>query len=358
MNLVEVRHKLHMMPEIAFREFKTQAYIKELLTNLSISYEEVAGTGILARWESGDGPYILFRADMDALPVREETGCEFSSRNEGFMHACGHDIHMSVLLGLVERVSIYRPHVNILFLFQPAEAAGGGAELCLKTLENYPIEEVWALHVTDEYPEGTVNTRPGVLFASAYEIDSTFEGRSAHVAFFKQGRDAVEGAMEFLRRIYESDTGEYVLRFGLIEGGRVRNVVPDSCTLYGTIRAVDVSITERVVAEIEKLGKLVADERELRYLQKVGSRYPQLVVNGDLYKKLCRLVDVNEVEMKYTGEDFAFLALRYPGLMFWLGTGREERVGLHNSKFLPSDSVIEKGVEVFWKVITDRTLSL
>ncbi|HNR79553.1 MAG TPA: amidohydrolase, partial [Mesotoga infera] len=75
MNLVEVRHKLHMMPEIAFREFKTQAYIKELLTNLSISYEEVAGTGILARWESGDGPYILFRADMDALPVREETGC-------------------------------------------------------------------------------------------------------------------------------------------------------------------------------------------------------------------------------------------------------------------------------------------
>ncbi|HNR80572.1 MAG TPA: amidohydrolase, partial [Mesotoga infera] len=128
--------------------------------------------------------------------------------------------------------------------------------------------------------------------------------------------------------------------------------------LYGTIRAVDVSITERVVAEIEKLGKLVADERELRYLQKVGSRYPQLVVNGDLYKKLCRLVDVNEVEMKYTGEDFAFLALRYPGLMFWLGTGREERVGLHNSKFLPSDSVIEKGVEVFWKVITDRTLSL
>src|SRR5690606_18194202 len=98
----------------------------------------------------------------------------------------------------------------------------------------------------------------------------------------------------------------------LIEGGRVRNVVPDSCTLYGTIRAVDVSITERVVAEIEKLGKRVADGRELRYLQKVGSRYPQLVVNRGLYEKLCRLVDVNQVEMKYTGEDFAFLALRYP----------------------------------------------
>lgn len=353
MNLVEVRHKLHSIPEIAFKEYKTQNYIESLLDGLGVTYVEVAGTGILAKWEGGRGPFTLFRADMDALPVLERTNCEFSSQHEGFMHACGHDVHMTILIGLIERVVEHNLEKNLLFLFQPAEEAGGGAERCLKKLEEYEIEEAWALHVSDEYPEGSVNTRAGVLFASAYEIDCTFEGRAAHVAFYKDGRDAIVGAMAFLEEVYKTTRDSTVLRFGLVEGGRVRNVVADLCTLYGTIRTGDVKHSEKAVKELQKIGNEVARHRELNYSQRVGSKYPQLVVNKGLYEKLCRLVEVNTVPMAYTGEDFAFISLEYPSLMFWLGTGRDERAGLHNSKFLPADSVIEEGVEVFWKVIND-----
>ena len=352
MDLADIRHKLHMIPELSFREYKTQAFIEGLLDSLGVPYEEVAGTGILARWEFGDGPFRLFRADMDALPVVEDTGWEFSSGHEGIMHACGHDVHMTVLIGLIERVILHRAKENLLFLFQPAEEAGGGAERCMESLERFSIHEAWALHVNDEYPEGSVSSRPGVLFASAYEVDCIFEGRSAHVAFYKQGLDAVEGATDFLREVYRSPREDTVLRFGMISGGRVRNVVPDSCVLYGTIRTPDYRLSESAVEELADIGNEIASNRGLIYSQTVGSRYPQLNVNEELYEKLRHLVEVNTVEMKYVGEDFSFIALKYPSLLFWLGTGREDPKGLHNSQFLPADSVIEKGVDVFWRIVT------
>ena len=353
MDLIRVRHSLHEIPEIGFKEFKTQSYIMSLLDRLHVPYEKVSDTGILARWKKSDGPFTLFRADMDALPVFEETGVEFKSKHEGFMHACGHDVHMTILIGLIERVVVANLKRNLLFLFQPAEEGGGGAERCMPALEQYDIKEAWALHVNDEFPEGTVYSRPGVLFASAFETDCTFTGRSAHVAFYREGRDAIEGAMDFLQRVYSAERGDSVLRFGLIEGGRVRNVVADSCTLYGTVRTRAYELSEKAICELEELGRDVASSRGLEFKQKIGSKYPQVQVDKDLYEKLCGLVDVNPVDMKYVGEDFGVIALKYPSVLFWLGTGREERHGLHNSKFLPQDSVIEKGIEIFWKVASN-----
>jgi len=353
MDLARIRHDLHEIPEIGFNEFKTQAYIMSFLDRLSLSYEKVAGTGILAKWKKVEGPFVLFRADMDALPVFEETDAPFKSAHEGFMHACGHDVHMTILIGLIERIVTSDLNRNFLFLFQPAEEGGGGASKCLSKLDQYEITEAWALHVNDEFPEGSVYTRAGVLFASAFEVDCTFEGRSAHVAFYKQGRDAIEGAMDFLQRVYSAERGDSVLRFGLIEGGRVRNVVADSCTLYGTVRTRAYELSEKAICELEELGRDVASSRGLEFKQKIGSKYPQVQVDKDLYEKLCGLVDVNPVDMKYVGEDFGVIALKYPSVLFWLGTGREERHGLHNSKFLPQDSVIEKGIEIFWKVASN-----
>ena len=138
----------------------------------------------------------------------------------------------------------------------------------------------------------------------------------------------------------------------MISGGRVRNVVPDSCVLYGTIRTPDYRLSESAVEELADIGNEIASNRGLIYSQTVGSRYPQLNVNEELYEKLRHLVEVNTVEMKYVGEDFSFIALKYPSLLFWLGTGREDPKGLHNSQFLPADSVIEKGVDVFWRIVT------
>ncbi|MBF0406979.1 MAG: amidohydrolase [Candidatus Riflebacteria bacterium] len=358
MNLLKVWKDLHQIPEIAYSETKTQAYLMNKLDEIGLKYKKTVTTGLIVIWNgaSRNVPYKLFRADIDALPVREETGVEFCSKHPGFMHACGHDVHSTILLGLAEKVKQNNLETNAIFLFQPAEEGGGGAEMALEDLVEYNISEAWALHVTDEYEVGIVATKPGLLFASSFEINSVFTGRSSHVAFYNQGRDAIAGAIKLVDDLYSKPQKGFVARFGKIEGGSVRNAVPDKCSLFGTVRTESFKKTEELVGKINDTGKRIALENGLEYNQTTGSKYPEVIVDEGLFNKLSCKVKVDLAEMKFTGEDFGFISLKYPSLLFWLGcrTPGKPQVGLHNPGFLPDESTIEKGLNVFYKLLTSE----
>ena len=241
---IQLRHKIHQYPELAFQEFKTTELIISNVNDLPGSEELIIHTpfptGVLFEYKVNDGEFLLFRADIDALPIKEQNEVEFKSTND-YMHACGHDVHTSILYSFLEAVLKKKPNRNILFLFQPAEEAGGGAMKFYKTgvFNQFQIKNAFALHVTDEYPLGTVASTPGVLFASALEVDIDFIGESAHVAFPDKGKNAFKAMRMFLDKSDEllKKTGDSILfGIGKYTAGNVRNITPGYSKLEGSIR--------------------------------------------------------------------------------------------------------------------------
>ncbi|MDK2864261.1 MAG: N-acetyldiaminopimelate deacetylase [Thermotogota bacterium] len=355
----ELRHLLHMYPEPSGKEYETQKLLLKVLSEAGYSPLVVGETGVLALWSPLDDSYHLFRADIDALPVNEKTGWEYASKNE-YMHACGHDVHTAILFGLAQRVSQLGPRINLAFLFQPAEETGGGAARCIEEIKELGIDlkDAVALHVTDEYPLGTVASRAGTLFSSAYEVDVVFRGRPAHVAEYTRGVDAIEVAADFLKKIYSMTSSDILLRFGRINGGAARNIVAAECKLEGTMRSSSWRQNEEFFSVIERLAETSARFYNAVYEVKKGSAYPEVIVDERLFgllKSVCENLNIKflECDMKYTGEDFGFFSRFLPTLMFWLGTGTEgRRYGLHHPEFLPPDTVIKIGVEILWNLVT------
>ncbi|ACM23153.1 M20 family metallopeptidase [Thermotoga neapolitana] len=350
MDEIELRHLLHMNPEPSFKEFKTQEILKSAIQKIGYGkIMEVAGTGLVVEKKETEGPYVVLRAEMDALPIKEETGWEFASRND-YMHACGHDFHMSALFGAMKRLKTVRK--NFLFVFQPAEETGGGAKEVVEFLrKNYTIKAAVGFHVTDEYDVGTVVSRAGVLFASATEFDVYFKGVPAHIAFAEKGKDALKVAVSFLHWLY-GRKWDALVGVGKIVGGRVRNVVPSEVKIEGTIRAKSLKIAEEILSEMKNQLLSLKDSSGVDFSLEKGSVYPEVKVNADLLeilKKTCERLNLRfiECEMKKTGEDFGYFTQVFPSLSFWFGVGEgEKRVGLHHPCFLPKDEYIPLASEL------------
>ena len=361
---IELRHTLHKNPELAFDEVKTTKLlidnIKGLDTFSKIKIHTPYKTGLLVEYKVNDGGFLLFRADIDALPIKEENDIEFKSTND-FMHACGHDIHTSILYSFLSDVLKENVNQNILFLFQPAEEGGGGAMEFYKTgiFENYNISKAFALHVTDEYKEGTVASTKGVLFASALEIDIHFIGVSAHVAFPEEGKNAFNAMRKFLDIIDEKgkeNSEPFIFGIGVYNAGNVRNISPGKAMLSGTIRGLS---QQKVLGYVENLKVILNNLKEqtgVDYSITLGAHYPEVIVNESLFEDLSARLsdkfDFIDCGYKMTGEDFGFFSHKFPSFMFWLGTSRGEHFGLHNPRFLPPDSVIEKGKNILSQILT------
>lgn len=359
MNLFAIRRVLHSIPESAFREEETK---KLLLSHLKAIagitvHEFVTNTGILVEYSHGSGPYRLFRADMDALPVKENTGCEFASKQAGMMHACGHDVHMTVLLGLIEQVVSEGIPRNLLFLFQPAEEGEGGAQSVLAEglIQRFDVEAAFALHVASQMPVGTVSSRSGVFFGIPQEFDLEFIGRPAHAAFPDEGANALNAGREWLR-LMEADIAQLAQRHrvichvGKMTAGTVRNVVPDSCKLEGTQRSLDKAVSLKINELISHNAALAAEKFGVEFrVDFLGSYDP--VVNAptllEELKSVCEDMgmEFREAETALAGEDFGFFTSLYPSLLFWLGSGCDEP--LHSGKFLPDEACIDIGVRIF-----------
>ncbi len=361
---VELRHTLHKNPELSFKEIQTTKLlidnIKSLENSSKLKIYTPYKTGLLVEYKVNESSFILFRADIDALPIKEDNEIEFKSTNN-FMHACGHDVHTSILYSFLGDVIKNNIDQNILFLFQPAEESGGGAMEFFKTgiFGNFRISKAFALHVTDEYKEGTIASTKGVLFASALEIDIQFKGISAHVAFPNEGKNAFNVMRKFLDIIDKQDKENnepFIFGIGVFNAGEVRNISPGNAKLEGTIRGLS---QNKVIGYVENL-KTILEKLQLEtgvgYSIKMGAHYPEVIVDQKLYEQLSQKLsaqyDFIDCEYKMTGEDFGFFSQKFPSFMFWLGTSKGEKYGLHNSRFLPPDSVIDKGKNIFSEILS------
>ncbi len=363
-DLADIRRQLHRIPEPAFQENATRDLIITYLQDMpGFTIHRFANSpGLLIEYSRGQGSYLLFRADMDGLPITEATGCSFASQHEGFMHACGHDIHMTVLLGLIFRVREAMPQRNLLFLFQPAEEGMGGAESILAegVLQSYMISHALALHVSGSLPVGEVSSKPGIFFAIPQEFDVEFLGKAAHAAFPEKGANALTGGLEFYKRIISfienlKLSEQVIFNIGVLSSGTIRNIIPDRCLMQGTHRTLRKELRDLINKETESLATEVAAESGLQAKLQLLCTYDPVVNDA----ALCRTLEQATEELGYdyresrtfmTGEDFGFFTSLYPGLLFWLGGG-EQPFDLHSDKFLPDDACLEIGVDVFYKLM-------
>lgn len=361
-----LRHALHQIPEVAFEEQKTHglldAQLRELLANDDsfrvIKFKNSFGILVEYRGASGSVPFRLFRADMDALPTDERTSCAFRSEHRGMMHACGHDVHMAVLMGVIQRVAERMPTQNLLFLFQPAEEGKGGAQSIIaeNVLQDYNIHEAFALHVGSEMGVGSISSKAGIFFGIPQEFDVKFFGKAAHVAFPEKGVNALACGMHFYQEINNriakmAETKRVIFHVGKMSAGQIRNIIADECLLEGTHRTLQSEQRDAVNSLIQNQAEQAAKHFGARAeVHLLGSYDP--VVNNDRLEAELRKVCANigyqylPADTVMTGEDFGFFTTMYPGLLFWLGSGCEHP--LHSGSFLPSDKCIEVGINVMW----------
>ncbi|MDQ0253893.1 N-acetyldiaminopimelate deacetylase [Evansella vedderi] len=360
-DFIKIRRDLHLIPEPGFQEVKTQAYILNYLKGLSADFMEVKTwkTGVLVRFQ-GTAPEktIGYRTDMDGLPMVEETGLAFASQHEGMMHACGHDLHMSIALGVLTYFSTNQPKDNLLFVFQPAEEGPGGAQPMLESEEfrGWMPDRMIGLHIAPEWPAGTIATKPGLLFANTSELFINLKGKSGHAAFPHQANDMVVAASHMVTQLHTivsrnvSPLDSAVVTVGKISGGTKQNIIAENARLEGTIRTLSIESMNEVKARIEGITRGIEESFNCETSIDYGANYCQVFNDEQLTEDFIAFVNgLDYVEFQrcdkaMTGEDFGYFLESIPGFMFWLGVGSE--YGLHHSKLNPSEEAIGKAIHL------------
>ncbi len=357
------RHALHQIPEIGFEELKTSAYIKQHLTAIGVPFETVAQTGIIA-FIRGESPQktIAFRTDMDGLSVKEESTYPNHSIHDHHMHACGHDGHMSMMLGFASY--LMQPHIkvldNIVLIFQPAEEGPGGAEIIIKEgiFKKYKIDEIYGIHVFPEVSQGRIGLCKGPMMAMTGEFDIDILAKSAHGAMPHTGIDALVIASEVLlglqtivsRNISPIDPA--VLTVGRLDGGERRNIIAGKARLEGTIRAFDKSVYNRIKNRMQTYLKGIESAYEVNIQIAFRDMYPPVINDAGLFDEFYAhheaVCDVISPQM--ISEDFSYYQEQVPGLFYFIGTYNEEKnfiYPLHNSKFNFDDDIMLDGLKSY-----------
>jgi len=358
-NLKKFRTDLHQIPELGFEEYKTQAYILNTVSDFNCTIQTV-DTGIILYFDNKAKQTIAFRADMDALPIQEKTGLAFASTHEGKMHACGHDGHMAILLGLAQWLNDNYTSLNknIVLIFQPSEEKEAGANLIINSgiLQRYNIEGIFGLHLWPGKEKSSIWTRANEFMASANELDIEITGRSAHVADSELGVDALFVASKFLIDAYsiESKLPKEVfrlLKFGEMQAGSVRNVIAGHATLRGSLRSYDATIHQYLQTELQK----IADNYDAEYktttsiIYKDG--YDAVINDANLVDRIKNFIPtINDLEKPVLqAEDFGLYRKICPSLFFFLGVG--DTAPLHNEQFDFDMTVLEDGLNLFIEIV-------
>ena len=366
--LIKIRRDLHQIPELGFQEFETQAYLLSYLESLPQDRITIKKwkTGLFVKVH-GLNPQktIGYRTDIDGLPISEETGLPFSSTHDNKMHACGHDFHMSIALGVLTYFTNNPIADDLMFVFQPAEEGPGGAEPMLKSDEmlEWKPDLIFALHIAPEYPVGTIAVKEGLLFANTSELFIDLKGKGGHAARPHETNDMVVAACTLVNQLQTivsrnvDPLDSAVITIGKITGGTVQNIIAENARLEGTIRTLSAESMKKVKHRIEALVKGIEAGFECEAVIDYGSMYHQVYntesITRDFMKYLQNETNVEVIECKeaMTGEDFGYMLNEIPGLMFWLGV--DSPYGLHHSKLNPQEGAIEVAVKVMTTYISN-----
>lgn len=371
--IIRIRRELHQIPEIGFDLPKTLAVVRRELDAMGLPYTEKFGTSsIIATLNGGVGTKtIAIRADMDALPVQEETGLPYSSTHPGKMHACGHDCHTAMLLGTAKKLKEMENdiHCCVKFIFQSAEEGPGGAKpICDDGFMDH-VDMVIGCHVYPEKPAGTISLNKVCQSASSHGFRIYLNGKSAHVAKPSEGVDAIAMAVRVYNdiqtmRAQELDPAEpVIIGIGEFHGGYANNVICDQVMMHGTIRAQRNELDEYIYKRIEEIACNAAAEMGGSAVVETAKFYPVLVNDGAVADDIIQAAEavvgkdmIMEMPLNMTAEDFAYYTLYKPSAMFWVGAMPADGsyAPLHNSKMTINEDILDIAPNVFIQFILDQ----
>ncbi len=363
--LIEIRRDIHAHPELGFEEVRTAGIVAAELTRLGIPHQTGIGkTGVVGLIAGGrPGPVLAIRADMDALPILEKTGLAFASENEGKMHACGHDIHTTTLLGVASVLKELAPQLagTVKLVFQPAEEGLGGMQAMIDAgvMDNPSIDMALTLHNQPEMPAGQFGFVRGPTLAASDRFDIVVRGKSGHAAYPHTTVDPIVAAAHLVTQLQMVVSREVsamhpvVVTVGAITGGTTYNIIPDTCAIKGTVRTLNARARDIAEAAIKRLAAGVSEG--MRVQCEVDYRRGMPILRNDDKVVLPAVAAIRaqfgdaaitEGEANLGGEDFALMANLVPGFQLRVGSsqpGRRDR--LHNSAYQPDERSIGFGVQ-------------
>ena len=376
--IIAIRRYIHAHPELSFEEYETSKFVSKKLTEWNITHKTgIVKTGIVGLIKPKDGAEkcIALRADLDALPITEVNTIDYKSTNEGVMHACGHDVHTSMLLGAAKILNGLRDTITVAvkLIFQPGEEKlPGGASLMIAdgVLENPTVSEIYALHVFPELEVGKVGLRGGMYMASCDEIRMTVKGKGGHGAMPHQNIDPILISAHLITSLQQIVSRNCppqipcVLSFGRIEGLGATNVIPDEVKLEGTFRTMDEKWRKTAHQNIKSQSVMLVKSMGGEIDVDIQVGYPYLENNPELtiaaHKKAVRLLgedNVVDLPLRLTGEDFAYFSQKIPATFIRIGV-RNEAEGIihpvHNKQFNIDEKAIEVGIQTLLSQVLDR----
>ena len=367
--IVGIRRELHQIPEPAYTEKKTSAAVADHLKKAGLEVRTgIARYGVVGLLSTGrPGPTLMIRADMDALPVEEQTGLLFSSTHAGAMHACGHDAHMAMVVGAALVLSSVKDTLkgNIKFLFQPAEEGPGGAKPMIEegVMDNPKVDYAVGCHLWPASPEGTIGVKAGTIMAAMNRFDIRIIGSQGHGAMPHLCVDALDVGTQVvnaLQRVVSRHMDPLkptVVTVGSFHAGKAFNIIPGEAELSGTTRTFDLEVWKSWEPRMRKILQGVCDSMGARFELNFEFGYPPTINDpfmADLVRRCAAVMvgpdKVFEPEPTMGGEDMSYYLQKAKGCFFFLGVGRPGGAPLHNAKFDFNEDVLLLGVETYCRI--------
>lgn len=362
-SLVALRRDIHAHPELGFKEHRTSARIAAELRGAGLQvHESIGGTGVVAVLRAGDGPKTLgLRADMDALPIDEQTGLPWASTQPGCFHGCGHDGHIAMLLGAAQYLARdpgFSGTLNL--IFQPAEEGLGGARRMVEggLFEKFPCDRVYALHNWPGLPAGTIATRAGAIMGAADKFVIRIQGKGGHAALPQDTPDALLATATLVQQLNTiiardiASSASAVLSVTQIHGGHSHNVLPAEVQIVGTVRTFDPAVQDRIEDRMRQILRGVEAGFGVSALLDYDRYYPATINDAEAAEDALAVAAKVGTALRApvpaaTSEDFSFMLQQRPGAYIWLGQGRgAEAPPLHNPQYDFNDEVLETGVRL------------